>query len=177
MGKLHVLLFAVFSLTSASSDATCEDSLANQIDILLAEVCPMVEEPDVCVAELATFWAKISAVLWPGYFDAEAEWMCGSEDICGASKQVKAMTCEECTQGINGAIDQLLLPETIEGIVIALSGDAFCGQDNDPETCKAVIEFLIPVALPALAETGGRDPARMAEVCTAAVPDTCPAVK
>jgi len=187
--KLHVLLFTVFSITSASRDATCEDciavvntlatfltseeSLANQIDVLLAEVCPMDEEPEVCVAELPAFWAKIAAVLWPGYFDAEAEWMCGSEENCGEPP----MTCEECTQGINGAIDQLLLPSTIEGIVMALSGDAFCGQDNDPQTCEAVIEFLIPVALPALAETGGRDPARMAEICNAAVPDTCPAIE
>ena len=71
--KLHVLLFSVFSITSASSDPTCEDciavvntlasfltseeSLANQIDILLAKVCPMDEEPEVCVAELPAFWA------------------------------------------------------------------------------------------------------------------------
>ena len=82
-----------------------------------------------------------------------------------------AMTCEECTQGIQGAIDQLLSEEFVTGIVDWLSGEEFCGMDEDPEMCASVIAQLIPAALTALAagftEEGAMD------ICNMAVPDTC----
>jgi hypothetical protein len=83
------------------------------------------------------------------------------------------MTCDDCIEGIKGAIDQLLSAEFVAGIVDALSGDGFCGTEEDAELCASVIAELIPVALPALA--AGLDAARMPEICNMAVPDTCPA--
>ena len=69
------------------------------------------------------------------------------------------------------AIDQLLSEEFINGIVEALSGENFCGQDETPEMCAAVIAELIPAALPVLAAT--LDEGRMGEICNAAQPGTC----
>merc|ERR1719318_1429638 len=142
MMKLLVTLSTLlaFSTTAlASSEPTCDDckavvatiatyltsgeSIVNQIDILLAEVCPEAEDPEGCVAGLPGFWADIANIMWPGYWDPEAEWMCGTEEICPS--QDRGMTCEECFSGIKSGIDQLLLPSTIAGIVEALSGDAF----------------------------------------------------
>ena len=57
---------------------TSEESVATQVEVLLAEICPQAEDPEGCVAGLPEFWAKIAAVLWPGYFDPTAEWMCGA---------------------------------------------------------------------------------------------------
>jgi hypothetical protein len=68
-----------------------------------------------------------------------------------------------------------LLESTIQGIVDALSGEAFCGglPAEDAERCASVIEFLIPLALPAL--TANPDPEAGAMICNNAIPDTCPA--
>merc|ERR1719370_2125902 len=180
--KLLVTLSTLLALTSAenwpcedchavvstlATYLTSEESLANQIDILLAEVCPDAEDPEGCVAGLPEFCAMI---LWPGYWDPEAAWMCATEDICPS--QSRGMTCQECFDGIKAGIEQLLLPSTITGIVEALSGDVFCGATETPEECANIIAALIPVALPALAGSGGSEE-NLTAICNMAVPDTC----
>lgn len=186
--KFIIALSCLLAVVSATSDATCEDcqavvmtlsayltseeSVGNQVDILLAQVCPRAENPEECVEELPAFWGQIVSVLWPGYFDADAEWMCATEDLCGAPG-TRGMTCDECLGGIRAAIDQLLSDEFVSGIVEALSGDGFCGMGDDPERCAKAIAELIPLALPALA--GGFDSEQTPTICNMAVPDTCPA--
>ena len=83
------------------------------------------------------------------------------------------MTCDECTSGIMSGVDQLLSDEIVAAIVDALSGDGFCGMEDDSEMCSAVIAALIPAALPALA--GSMSPDELPAICNTAVPDTCPA--
>merc|ERR1711915_539089 len=121
--------------------------VATQVEVLLAELCPTVEDPEGCVAGLPDFWAQVVAVLWPGYFDPTAAWMCGN------GKQLREFTCDECKSGMMGAIDQLLSEEFVNGTVDALSGEGFCGQGENPEECANVISVLIPAALPILLET------------------------
>ena len=84
------------------------------------------------------------------------------------------MTCEECTGGIQSGIDQLLSEDFINGIVEALSGDGFCGMEEDPEMCATVIAELIPLALPILA--GCSTPENQQTICNTALPGTCPAL-
>ena len=90
--KLLIALATVLSITATSAEWTCDDctavvnsnaayltseeSIAKQVDILLAEVCPQVDNVDGCLAGLPDFWNKIAMVLWPGYYSAEEEWMC-----------------------------------------------------------------------------------------------------
>ena len=57
--------------------------------------------------------------------------------------------------------------------MIAMSGDGFCGMEEDPERCFTVIATLIPMALPALA--GASNPEGTMKLCNLAFPDTCPA--
>ena len=186
--KFIIALSCLLAVASATSDATCEDcqavvmtlsaylsaeeSVGRQVEILLAEVCPRSDNPEECVEKLPTFWGKIAMVLWPGYFNPDGEWMCATEDLCGAPG-TRGMTCDECRGGIREAIGQLLSEEFVSGIVDALSGDGFCGMDEDPELCAKVIADLIPLALPALA--GGFDSEQTGTICNMAVPDTCPA--
>merc|ERR1719244_2571158 len=170
--KLIVALSALLAIASADPCSDCtavvitianyltsEDSIARQVEVLLAEVCPGADDPDMCVAGLPDFWAKIAMMLWPGYYNPEEPWMCATEDICGAPGAKLAMTCEECTNGIQGAIDQLLSEEFVTGI------------DEDPEMCANVIAELIPAALPALAAGFTVEGAQ--DICNQAVPDTC----
>merc|ERR1712121_7004 len=159
--KVLIAVLPLLSLAAASVEM--------QVRILLSEVCPQSENPDECVEKLPDFWGRVAAVLWPGYYDPTADWMCGS--IC-TEKSPREVSCEECTSGIQGSIDQLISEPFISGIVDALSGDGFCGMEDDPDLCAQVIPVLIPLALPALAAE--YDPARGEEACNTALPGTCP---
>merc|ERR1712168_1444234 len=141
---------------------TSEESMNGQIELLLAEVCPGTEDPDNCVARLPEFWMAIGAMLWPGYYEPTAEWMCGNEETCPSSPaklrlSLRDFTCDQC----------------LAGIVEALSGDAFCGQNEDPELCARAISQLIPVALPALAKDGANHPEVGPAICNAAMEGVC----
>ena len=48
---------------------TSEESMANQVEVLVGGLCPQADDPDFCTANLPGFWAQIAAILWPGYFD------------------------------------------------------------------------------------------------------------
>merc|ERR1712215_52439 len=159
-------------VTTIATYLTAEESIGNQVEVLVAEVCPQSVDPDACVAGLPDFWTKIANLLWPGYWNPEADWMCAGEGPCGAA--VRDATCEECTGGIQAGIDQPLLPSTISGIVEALSGEAFCGMEEDPDMCANIIAELIPLALPILA--GGSTPENQQSICNTALPGTCPAL-
>ena len=96
--KFLFALATVLSITAASAKWTCDDctavvnsisayltseeSLAKQVDILLAEVCPQTENPDGCLEGLPDFWNSIAMLLWPGYYTADADWMCAP--LCAA---------------------------------------------------------------------------------------------
>ena len=64
----------------------------------------------------------------------------------------------------------MLSEDFVNGIVDALSGDGFCGMEEDAELCASTIAVLIPLALPALAVF---DEAVATDLCNSAVPDTC----
>ena len=83
------------------------------------------------------------------------------------------LTCEECLQGIQASVDQMLSEEFMAGIVEALSGESFCGTMEDPALCAKVIAQLIPAALPALAEAGAADTTTGPMLCNNALGDVC----
>merc|ERR1712088_499986 len=143
--KVVLFLYAVLVATaSATTEVGCEDckalvstlgmylsseeSISKQVEILLAEVCPGAQDPDACVEKLPAFWSQIASMLWPGYYNPEEEFMCMQEGLCGAPGAREAMTCDE-------------------GIVEWLSGEEFCGMQEDEEMCANVIAELIPAAL------------------------------
>ena len=92
--KFSTALTALFAISAIAAEPTYEDcvnvvstiagaltseeSVATQVEVLLAELCPTTEDPEGCVAGLPDFWAQIAAVLWPGYFNPTADWMCGA---------------------------------------------------------------------------------------------------
>merc|ERR1712002_1103654 len=131
---------------SAAAYLTSEESVSKQVDILVAGVCPQVDDADTCVARLPEFWGQIASVLWPGYYDPTADWMCQ-----GCKTAVRDVTCDECVGG--------------------LAGDGFCGQGEDPAACSEAIKVLIPLALPMLVASW--DETVAAAVCNDAIPGTC----
>ena len=79
-------------VTTMATYLTSEESMARQVEVLLASVCPGTEDPDNCVAKLPEFWMAVGAVLWPGYYDPFAVWMCAKPDVCGAPEFKKRLS-------------------------------------------------------------------------------------
>merc|ERR1711874_71711 len=186
--KVFLIFFtALLSTVFATTEIGCEDckalvstlgkylsseeSIARQVDILLAEVCPGASDPDACVEGLPEFWGDIAMGMWPAYYNPDEEFMCMREGLCGAHGSRDAMTCDECLDGINASINQLLTEEFVSGFVAWLSGEEFCGRLEDPEMCANIIAELLPAALPALAKAF--EPETAMGVCNMAVADTC----
>merc|ERR1711936_1089249 len=105
-------------VSTIAARLSSEESVAAQQAILVGGLCPTAEDVAGCEANLPGFWAAIAAVLWPGYWDPSAEWMCGP--ICEAPEDT-AMTCDDCKMGIQAAIDQMLSPEAMDIIVEGVS--------------------------------------------------------
>jgi len=147
-----------------------EESLAAQGAIMVGGICPGAEDVAACEAGLPGLWNQIAALLWPGYWDPTADWMCA--DSCAAPEDV-SMTCDDCKMGIQAAIDQLLEPDTLDAIVEALAPE-IC-KDNPTEECPVAVDAIIRNGLPLLAAAS--DAQGFAQACNAAVEGTCPARK
>merc|ERR1719283_429625 len=110
---MKVLLFSSVFVALAGAD-TCsdctavvnaiqarlmsEESIAAQQAILVGGLCPGTDDPAECEANLPGFWAQIAALLWPGYWDPNAEWMCAP--ICAQNGD------ERCPAAVDGVIRQ-----------------------------------------------------------------------
>merc|ERR1711962_1691930 len=80
MKVVALLLFAA----SASAEWTCDDckaaaaalgtyttsadALAQESDILVAELCPQADDPDTCVKELPGLWAAMAPYIFPEHY-------------------------------------------------------------------------------------------------------------
>merc|ERR1712241_1594200 len=162
------LLALAAAVSTIGARLMSEESLAAQGAILVGGLCPSTADPAQCEANLPQFWNMIAALLWPGYWDPTAEWMCA--DICAAPEDT-VMTCDDCKMGIQAAIDQMLATETLDAIVEFLSGD-FCASMGD-DRCPAIVDAVIRQGLPMLAAAGAD--ADFSQACNAAVEGTCPA--
>merc|ERR1719432_467004 len=179
--KAFIISSALLALAAADTCSDCtavvstiaarlssEESIASQTGILVGGLCPGAEDPAECEAALPGLWAGIAAILWPGYWDPTAEWMCGP--ICAAPEDT-VMTCDDCKMGIQMAIDQMLSPEAMDVIVEGISAE-LC-KDNPTEECPAAVDFVLRGGLPMLAAAGADGD--FSQACNAAVEGTCPA--
>ena len=83
------------------------------------------------------------------------------------------MDCETCTNGITAAVDQLLEPQNLDGVVDYFQGEGLCATIEDPK-CPEGVDFVIRNGLPLLRESG--NPAETNPMlCNMAVEGTCPA--
>merc|ERR550532_3840418 len=146
--KAFIFTSALLALATADTCSDCtavvstiaarlssEESIAVQQGILVGGLCPTSEDPALCEANLPGFWANIAAILWPGYWDPSADWMCAP--ICEAPEDT-VMTCDDCKMGIQAGIDQMLAPETLDTIVEFLSAE-LC-KDNPTPECPAAVD-------------------------------------
>merc|ERR1719369_437498 len=137
---------------------------------------------DSCTAVVDTlpdYWARIAAMLWPGYYNPEMEFMCVAPGLCGESdKDARSLSCDECMAGIRATMDQLVRKDFIEGTISWLGSDEepgfFCAMEPDHELCSKIIEELIPPTLEALYNAAINDATTGPVLYNQALPDTCP---
>merc|ERR1712004_830909 len=181
--KVLIITSAMLALAASDSCSDCTavasyiagalttpESLAAQGEILAGELCPGSPDPDACVAGLPGLWTQIAAVLWPGYWDPTAEWMCAG--MCAAPEDT-TMTCDYCKFGIQGAIDQLLSDAAMDDLV-EFFAPAIC-QNTPTNECFAAVDWVIRGGLPALA--AAVSDGDFEQTCNNAVEGTCPARK
>merc|ERR1719232_2434295 len=102
--KLFLACLAAFTISATSAKWTCEDCTAvvNSMSAYLTSEESMQKQVD--------FLMQVAMVMWPGYYNADAEWMCAP--LC----KVREITCEECFEGLQKGVEQLLQEETIAAI-------------------------------------------------------------
>merc|ERR1711971_864452 len=112
-------------VSTIAARLSSEESLAAQGAILVGGLCPGTEDPASCEAGLPGLWNDIAALLWPGYWDPTAEWMCA--DFCAA-------------------------PETMDVIVENIAPQ-ICAN-NPTNECPIAVDAIIRNGLPLLAGAG-----------------------
>merc|ERR1719348_1246597 len=139
---------------SSSQEATCEEcttivgnlvarltsdeSIQEQIAILVGTLCPADPVPEDCEAGIPRAWPEIAAAMYPVFLSADE--LCGPE--CGT------VTCETCTDGL--AQLQEYLAGRVNEIVHFLQNEGFCDNHPDVQHCPADMERLIRAAVPVL---------------------------
>merc|ERR1712212_1256918 len=89
MWKILLLSFTIISTAKADTCSDCtavvnhlEEFLVSapgidlQTTILVAGLCPQANDPEACPEALPPFWKMIAEILWPGYYNPKADWMC-----------------------------------------------------------------------------------------------------
>merc|ERR1712176_221582 len=124
-----------------------EDSIAEQVTIVGATVCPSMPDPAACEEYLTTWWGAAAECVFNAIADTNP---CGTLGYCKkeANPLVKDWTCDECTDVLARVAAFLQEAETIDMAIGVLQGDCFCGMDGHSADSVA---GLIPAAMPVLA--------------------------
>merc|ERR1711997_999265 len=169
--SMKLLVLAIAAISTASKAVTCdecqaavtdlvarllsEESLAEQKAILKLTICPQLPDID-CEGTLDMWFPDMASCIY-NHFMLE-------QDVCGEllglcykkSQKVQLLervsdwTCEECTDILARAADYMSSEETVAEAVAYLQGDCFCGQDGHTEDCGALVETVLPMAMPVL---------------------------
>merc|ERR1712098_998754 len=107
-----------------------EESIAEQIAVLVGALCPGADDPAGCEEGLPTAWP---------------ETLCSVNDDSPCSRE---FTCELCLDGISRLADYLA--DEIEDIIAFLQGDDFCGKHPEDPDCAARVDGLMRAAVPVL---------------------------
>merc|ERR1711872_33992 len=137
-----------------------EESIAEQTELLVALLCPQLDDPAGCETGIRTWWAGIGAAMYPVFLEPGA--VCGELGACKVKSLVSEPTCDECIEGVMAVGSIIASDAKIAAIVEFLKGDDFCGTTPDLAGCGAYIDVTIPAAMPIL---GGVLVERSPEYC------------
>merc|ERR1712154_360385 len=125
-----------------------EESLAEQVQLMKDNVCPQLGV-DGCEGILDMWYADMATCIF-NHFILEGDG-CFLAGLCyekTAMEKMRDWTCEECTMLMSGLADYMVQEETITEGVAYLQGDCFCGAEGHTDDCPALVEAVVPLAMP-----------------------------
>merc|ERR1712080_775238 len=102
-----------------------EESMAEQIAILIVAGCPTQPDPAQCEADIAKYWPGIAKAIY-GFFLTEKE-PCGE---MGLNVCKKDWTCDDCTGAITLLAGIMTEDQYVQEAIAFLQGPGYCGDES-----------------------------------------------
>merc|ERR1712055_175864 len=126
-----------------------EESMAEQIAILIAAGCPTQPDPAQCEADVAKYWPGIATATY-GFFFTEKE-PCGE---MGLNVCKREWTCDDCTGALTLLAGIMTQEEYVQEAITFLQGPGYCGDGGEHmENCEEAIATNLGMALEILSQS------------------------
>merc|ERR1711936_292344 len=119
---------------------TSEESIAEQMGILISQVCPQAADAAACEAGLTMWWSDMANCLYPAFIGGGDP--CGQLGLCKVKSAVGDWTCDDCTDIMTRVAEFMKKDETIAQGISILQGECFCGAEGHTADCPALVEGL-----------------------------------
>merc|ERR1712121_145641 len=161
--------------TSVSAEVTCDDcrgfgtalqgylmssaSVAEQTDLLATIACPSTDDPERCTELVNNYWGSIASLMYPEFLKPTE--VCQKIGACTFKALLGVPTCDECKDTFTKVSEVIASFEQVKEIIDFLTVK-FCPTTSDNSECVAMVEKLMPAAMPILASILSE---RSAELC------------
>merc|ERR1712193_138283 len=122
---------------------TSEESIAEQVAVLVGTLCPGAQDPAGCEAGIPAAWPEIAMAMYPVFLEPET--VCSANEDSPCAREI---TCELCLDGMSRLAEYLTAE--VEDIIAFLQGEAFCGNHPDAADCPERVDSFIRAAVPIL---------------------------
>merc|ERR1711915_279176 len=152
-------------VSGSRADITCDDcltfggnmldylmsaeSIAEQIEIINANVCPGAEDPAGCEAGIRAWWEGIAMAMYPVFLEPNS--VCGELGACMIKNLVGEPTCDECTGSVAAVAALIGSEEKIAEVIAFLNGDGFCEPALTQPPVTPPLKAPCPMSCPSLA--------------------------
>merc|ERR1719431_1616835 len=125
---------------------TSPSSIAEQIAILTAVVCPQLSPDMNCEELLNTWWGDAATCMYTHIADSSPT-PCVQLGYCASrralTQQARDWTCEECTSILVKVSDLLQDQDIIDDSIGHLQGECFCGAGGHTDDCPDILSSLM----------------------------------
>merc|ERR1712020_251757 len=119
---------------------TSEESINEQMAILISQVCPQAADAAACEAGLTMWWSDMANCLYPAFIGGGDP--CGQLGLCKVKSVLGDWTCDDCTDIMTRVAEFMKDPETIAQGVGVLTGECFCGAEGHTAECPDLVNSL-----------------------------------
>merc|ERR1711963_1019784 len=133
-----------------------EANLEREEALLIATVCPQMEDSRVCDIMVAIWWPRLSKAI---FSEREARRVCHAlDENCGfqppSNVHTRKWNCEKCQAEIERVAKEMSTQEAAQIAIDMLDGALFCHNPEwnaNPEQivqCEVFVREFVPLALP-----------------------------
>merc|ERR1712130_124421 len=104
---------------------TSPESIAEQMAILISQVCPQAAGAAACEEGLTMWWSDMAMCLYPAFIGGGDP--CTELVLCKVKSVLGDWTCDDCTDIMTRVAEFMKKDETIAQGITVLEGECFCG--------------------------------------------------